>query len=68
MRSVWTPKDQSLLKELANKILKKPIQKRADFNWRFYLKTDWSKDCMGAALLQADATSEKALKAELQEM
>ena len=68
MRSVWKPKDQALLRELANEVLKKPIWKRADFNRRFYLKTDWSKDCMGAALLQADANSEKALEAELEEI
>ena len=62
---MWKPEDQRKLKELAQEILKKPICKQADFNRRFYLKTDWSKDCMGAALLQADSDSEVALKAEL---
>ena len=68
MRSCWTAADQELLQELGAEILKKPILKRPDFNRRFYLKTDWSKDYMGAALLQADPDSKIALEAELNEI
>ena len=62
LESAWDEDDDNLLEELKNSILKEPILKRPDSSLRFYLKTDWSKMAMGAALLQPD-TSEEALKA-----
>ena len=64
LSSKWTTQDQQLLRELADELLKTPIRKRPDFERRFYLKTDWSKCGMGAALLQADADNEVARLAE----
>ena len=60
---VWGPEDEKLLQELKNIILSEPILKRPDPNGRFYLKTDWSKLAMGAALLQPNTEDIKALKA-----
>jgi hypothetical protein len=48
----WNELDNALLEELKNDILSEPILQRPNPNLRFYLKTDWSKNAMGAALLQ----------------
>ena len=56
----------ALLEELREDILSEPVLARPDPDRRFYLKTDWSKDGMGAVLLQAEDTPE-ACKAEDEE-
>ena len=60
LQKAWTVEDDKLLQELKDTILSEPILKRPNSNARFYLKTDWSKNAMGAALLQPDTDDEKA--------
>jgi hypothetical protein len=52
----WTPEYEALLVCLKEEILEGPLLARVDSSKRFYLKTDWSKDGMGAVLLQAEDT------------
>ena len=66
MEEAWKPDDDRLLEDLKEAILKEPILRRPDSNMRFYLKTDWSKNAMGAALLQPAPTHE-ALEAMARE-
>jgi hypothetical protein len=61
LKESWTELDNKLLEELKGDILREPILQRPNPNLRFYLKTDWSKNAMGAALLQP-APSEEALE------
>ena len=68
LEKVWTDADQELLREFGAEIMSKPIRKRPDFNRRMYLKTDWSKNFMGAVLTQPEATSDVARKAEEEEI
>ena len=49
----WTPECGVVLDDLKDEVLAEPILARPDFRCRFYLKTDWSSDGMGAVLLQA---------------
>ena len=63
IRKAWTPKDDQLLQQLKSDILSEPILKRPDPTLRFYLKTDWSKGAMGAALLQPNSGDAKAMEA-----
>ena len=65
--SVWGKEDDNLLQDLKTSILQEPILKRPDSSLRFYLKTDWSKMAMGAALLQPDTAepSMSAMNAEI---
>ncbi len=65
--SAWGTEDDNLLQDLKNSILQEPILKRPDPSLRFYLKTDWSKMAMGAALLQPDTAvpSISAMNAEI---
>ena len=46
------------LQELKQEVLSSPILARPNFKRRFYLKTDWSSDGMGAVLLQAGGHNE----------
>ena len=67
IESAWDKEDDLLLDDLKKSILSEPILKRPDSSLRFYLKTDWSKMAMGAALLQP-ATSDSALQAMNEEI
>jgi ribosomal protein L21E len=60
LESAWGKEDDDLLEELKGAILQEPILKRPDSSLRFYLKTDWSKMAMGAALLQPDRSPESS--------
>ena len=62
----WNPEDQRLMERLNKDILSGPTLARPDPSRRFYIKIDWSKDKMGAVLLQADVSKE-AIKPEAQE-
>lgn len=66
VQELWEDADDKLLEDLKQAILDGPVLKRPDYNKRFYLKTDWSKHAMGAALLQAE-DSDEAREAERQE-
>ena len=68
MKQAWKEEDEDLLKDLKQEIQREPILKRPDSDLRFYLKTDWSKEAMGAALLQPDADCEKAMAAMTREV
>ena len=59
----WKEEDDKLLEELKAAILSFPILRRPNPELRFYLKTDWSKNAMGAALLQPDQDDQRALEA-----
>eukprot|EP00957_Ditylum_brightwellii_P012153 917909-Ditylum_brightwellii.AAC.1 len=48
MRRLWTVECEGLLQELKGDIVKEPMLARPDPTRRFYLKTDWSKEGMGA--------------------
>ena len=61
--TLWETQDDKLLQELNELILSGPVLARPDFSRRFYLKTDWSKEKMGAVLCQAEDTP-KAREAE----
>ena len=63
---LWSNEDEVILRDLKVDILKGPTLARPNHNRRFYLKSDWSKDKMGAVLLQAD-DSPQAIKAEAEE-
>ena len=68
LRNAWSSIDDDLLQQLKKEILSEPILKRPNPNLRFYLKTDWSKGAMGAALLQPDqdhAESTQAMNNEI---
>ena len=54
------------MERLKKDILSGPTLARSDTSRRFYIKTDWTKDVMGAVLLQSDV-SEEAIKPEAQE-
>eukprot|EP00957_Ditylum_brightwellii_P129685 9892764-Ditylum_brightwellii.AAC.1 len=53
MARLWTKECKQLLNCLKADILAGPMLSRPDSERRFYLKTDWSKEGMAAALLQA---------------
>merc|ERR1712008_455929 len=67
--SLWEPQDDTTLHFLKEAILSGPVLKRPNSKRRFYLKTDWSSNAMGAVLLQADLTeeAEEAMQLEIQE-
>ncbi|CAJ1948175.1 unnamed protein product [Cylindrotheca closterium] len=58
VKAQWEPKDDKTLDKLKQAIVTGPILKRPNPKRRFYLKTDWSSNAMGAVLLQADTTEE----------
>ena len=55
---ICTTLNEELLEKLKSEITTGPVLKRPNHNRRFFLKTDWSKDGMGAVLLQAEVTEE----------
>ena len=63
----WTDKCEETLEKLKGYIKDGPVLKRPDPNRRFYLKTDWSKDGMGACLLQPEISveAEEAMQQEM---
>ena len=58
LQRTWEEQDDKTLEKLKKSILTGPVLKRANPKRRFYLKTDWSANAMGAVLLQADTTEE----------
>ena len=66
IKNLCNPEGQRLLERLNKYILSEPTLERPDPSRRFYIKTDWYKDGMGAVLLQEDV-SEEARKLEAQE-
>ena len=56
MKNLWNLVDQRLLERLNTDILEGPTLARPDPSRRLYIKTDWSKDGMGAVLLKADVS------------
>jgi hypothetical protein len=61
----WLPEHDKLLEELKADILSKPTLARPDPHRRFYLKTDWSCEAMGAVLCQApDDENSKMLESK----
>ena len=63
MDKLWGKEEDELLQKLKDDIISGPMLARPDPARRFYIKTDWSKDGMGAVLLQAE-NSEEARDAE----
>ena len=66
-RGFWSSQHTALLEELKNEILSKPTLARPDPFRRFYLKTDWSKLALAAALCQG-SNDPKSIKAEADEI
>mmetsp|Transcript_357 Transcript_357/g.524 ORF Transcript_357/g.524 Transcript_357/m.524 type:complete len:620 (-) Transcript_357:114-1973(-) len=58
IENLWEPQDDQTLHDLKQSILTGPVLKRPNAKRRFYLKTDWSSNAMGAVLLQVDLTEE----------
>ena len=56
MTELWTDEHEAVLTQLKQDIIAGPVLARPHPDWRFYLKTDWSKEKMGAVLLQANVT------------
>ena len=67
MASLWEPSDLALLERLKDEVINSVILARPDYNRRFYLKTDWSKHGMAAALCQADPNCHESVAAEKSE-
>ena len=53
MQNLWNPEYQRLMEWLKKETLSGPILSIPDLYRRFYIKTDWFKDVMGAVLLKA---------------
>ena len=66
MQNIWNTEDQSLMERLKKDILSGPTLSIPDPSRRFYINTDWSKDRMGAVLLQ-EYVSEESGKSEAKE-
>ena len=58
MSKLWGDEEKVLLERLKAAIVAGPVLARPDPKRRFYLKTDWSCEGMGAVLLQAEDTPE----------
>jgi hypothetical protein len=58
LSKLWTKEDETLFHTLKQEIPSGPVLKRPDYARRFYVKTDWSKEGMGATLCQAETTEE----------
>ena len=54
LATLWSAECLALLLALKTEILEGPVLARPDSSRRSYLKFDWCKDGMGAALLQAE--------------
>ena len=68
LHQFWNSEDVGLKNQLLDEIKERPTLKRPDWNRRFYLKTDWSKNGKSAVLLQLDPESEEAARAEAAEI
>ena len=66
MQNLWNVEDQRLLEQLNKEILSGTTLAIPDTFKRFHIKTYWSRDGMGAVLLQA-YISAQAKKSEAQE-
>ena len=66
MKNLWNLQYQILLEWLKKDILSVPTLSIPYPSRRFYIKTDWSNNGMGAVLIQEDV-SQKARKEEAQE-
>ncbi len=64
---LWDPPDSTLLEQLKEEVIDGVVLARPDYDRRFYLKTDWSKDGMAAALCQADPNCPDSVAAEKSE-
>ena len=58
MQNLWNPEDQKLLEMLKKDILSGPTLVILNSSRRFYINIDWSKDLIGAVLLQVDVSEE----------
>ena len=58
IQNLWNPEEQRLLERLKTDILSGPNSEIPEPSRIFYTKIDWSKDGMGAVLLQADVSAE----------
>ena len=58
MHNLWNIEDQRLLEWLKKDILSGTNLSRPDPSIRLYINTDWSKDGMGAVLLQSYVSTE----------
>lgn len=58
LRELWKLKDDKLVTDLKGRMLEGPVLKRPNWNRRFYLKMDWSKEAMAAVTCQAKCTPE----------
>jgi hypothetical protein len=65
-KGFWLPEHTKLLRELIEDVIEGPSLQRPDASRRFYVKTDWSKDGIGAVLLQADASDESKLAEDIE--
>ena len=64
---LWDPPDSTLLEQLKEEVIDGVFLARPDYDRRFYLKTDWNKDGIAAALCQADPNSPCSVAAEKSE-
>jgi RNase H-like domain found in reverse transcriptase len=53
-KGFWLPPHKKHFRELVDKVISGPTLQRPDTSRRLYVKTDWSKDGIGAVLLQAN--------------
>ena len=58
MHNLWNIEDQRLLEWLKKDVLSGTNLSRPDPSIRLYINTDWSKDGMGAVLLQSYVSTE----------
>ncbi|CAJ1965610.1 unnamed protein product [Cylindrotheca closterium] len=58
VKAQWESQDDERLDKLKQAIVTGPILKRPNPKRRFFLKTDWPSNAMGAVLLQAGTTEE----------
>jgi RNase H-like domain found in reverse transcriptase/Integrase zinc binding domain/Reverse transcriptase (RNA-dependent DNA polymerase) len=67
-KGFWLPEHERLFRELIEEVIRGPTLQRPDPSRRYYVKTDWCKDGIGAVLLQPDtsATSQIAEDVECQ--
>ncbi len=68
LQALWQDTDDQLMGALKSELLEGPVLKRPNWNRRFYLKTDWSKEAMAAVVLQpdCDAQAEGGITRELE--
>ncbi len=62
--AVWTQEDDCILEDLKETILSEPILQRPNPRKRYYVKHDWCRDGMAAALCQRDDSPEAAAAEE----